>query len=753
MTQVQRPRRAIGRARLGDMAGLLEYGSLRPADWDEADEMLAQSLRSARQPEMIAPDNVGFRERLTSFLGEQLGGGRAAQRRADKLMQISEAVASPLGAANDASAARVNFNKGNYLEGGIDSVAAALGLIPGFSAMTRSVKGPAKQAIRGILNTDDLRKMTQDEAIKSARLEPHLIQDASGQYVGAPRGVKSSEDIANMRANFDADVAAGASGANWYQRARDFNEVIPGSDPYRQNLAASEQALFSAQANPDTNLGFALQAHNAYEAGVPMDKVRTGAQAKNYNTSRDASPTGLPSLGKKTGVYGQHLDPQQVPATTGTNDIWHARGFGYTNSDGTLFSRALTPQEHRFLDYETMLAVDRANKAKLGGKTDWTAAETQAAPWVAGKGRAEAARRNLSEEEGIAIASMTYPDFAPKYTAFSTSEQVPGKSTGILADVQASNYAAKEAFTNRAPWLDDLGRDPIYSDLNMYVRPSDQGPGYYINSQGIAESNPVAVGKPMISYRVDEATDLVNVSDVDRAALDAGEAVRGLLDAQEGAAWNKVITSATKGPDRSSFDINVGRMLSREELEQVNSIADKYGYGMANTENGVALLDFGGRSTAEAGKLLKGDMGKELENVLPNADIKRGRLASGYIDQSENLSSEFAGEGKATQQLVSVLNDLQEKAPGYYDKLLDSAGVAKKARANLERLYEYGGKGQRVDYEELLKIVGKDKLRGLINRIASSGYRGLPAIGGVAIGGGLLAGGDDNAQDLSDLRL
>lgn len=734
------------------MAGLLEYGSLRPEGWDEVDEMLAQSLRSARQPEMISPDYApSFSGDLASLFASGLGNNRQAFRTGTDLVNALGFTGA--GTPIDARDAVQAYKAGDTLNAAILGTAAGAGAIPVVGAAIGKAIKSAGKAVRGILNTPDLRTMTQSKAIKSARSEPHLIQDASGQYVGAPRGVKSAEDIAKMRANFDADVAAGASGADWYQRARDFNEVIPGSDPYRQSLAASEQALFSAQANPDTNLGFALQAHNAYEAGVPMDKVRTGAQAKNYNKARDASSTGLPSLGKKTGVYGQHLDPQQVPATTGTNDIWHARGFGYTNSDGSLFSRALTPQEHRFLDYETMLAVDRANKAKLGGKTNWTAAQTQAAPWVAGKGRAEAARRNLSEEEGIAIASMTYPDFAPKYTAYSTSEQVPGKSTGILADVQGSDYAAKEAFTNRAPWLDNLGRDPIYSDLNMYVRPSDQAPGYYINSQGIAESNPVSVGKPMISYRVDEDTGLVNVSDVDRAALDAGEAVRGLLDAQEGSAWNKVITSATTGPDRSSFDINVGRMLSREELEQVNSIADKYGYGMANTENGVALLDFGDRSTTEAGKLLKGDMGKELRSVLPNADIKRGRLASGYIDQSENLSSEFAGEGRATQQLVSVLNDLKDKAPGYYEKLLDSTGVAKKARANLERLYEYGGKGQRVDYEELLKIVGKDKLRGLINRIASSGYRGLPAIGGVAIGGGLLAGGDDNAQDLSDLRL
>ena len=38
------------------------------------------------------------------------------------------------------------------------------------------------------------------------------------------------------------------------------------------------------------------------------------------------------------------------------------------NKDGKPFSRGFTPQEHVFLDNETVLAVDRANKAKLGGR-------------------------------------------------------------------------------------------------------------------------------------------------------------------------------------------------------------------------------------------------------------------------------------------------------------------------------------------------------------------------------------------------
>jgi len=231
--------------------------------------------------------------------------------------------------------------------------------------------------------------------------------------------------------------------------------------------------------------------------------------------------------------------------------------------------------------------------------------------------------------------------------------------------------------------------------------------------------------------------------------MNAGEAVRGLLDAQEGSAWNKVITQATSGADRTSLDVNIGRMLTRSELEAVNKIASKHGNGMANTENGVALLDFtdGKLTYASVGKMLKGDLGKELKAVLPDASVKRGRLASGYINQANNFSAEKSGQGLATEEMLKWLGELKEKAPGYYEKLLDSEGVAEKARANLDRLYKYGGKGQRDDYEELLKIVGEKKLRGLVDRVTSFGARGLPAIGAVSVSGGLLDTGDDSRSD------
>ena len=62
--------------------------------------------------------------------------------------------------------------------------------------------------------------------------------------------------------------------------------------------------------------------------------------------------------------------------------------------------------------------------------------------------------------------------------------------------------------------------------------------------------------------------------------------------------------------------------------------------------------------------------------------------------------------------------------------------------------YEGRFKGQRSDYERLLKIVGEDGLRGLLDRVTKLGYRGLPAIGAVGTAGAVL--GSSASKDGSE---
>ena len=628
--------------------------------------------------------------------------------------------------------------------------------------LAREVK-PVAEAQRGILATPDLRQLSRDEAIEVARNEPHLIQDSTGQYVGAPRGVDSPEKIKAMREAFDKDVAAGAEGGDWYERAREFNREVAGDNPYRQRLTANEQALWSAQANPDTNQGFALNARTDYEAGVPKEKYRTGQQARNYIEARQAldeakenkategmmghnqgpamdvdlsdnpDVTGLARLGKKTGIYGQHLDPTVPPATTGTNDIWHARGFGYTNKDGSTFSRALSDQEHRFLDYETMLAVDRANAANLAGRNNWTGAEIQAAPWVAGKGRAMANRGNMTLEQGIAEASKTYPDTAPKYTMSTPIEQIPGASTGLLPNLIDADQATKEAFTKRADWKDPNGRDKLWDELNFDTRRTNDAQGAYRNSAGELEFNPVEVGRPMTGFESNAQGNPI-VNPAAQAGFSMGQAARGLVDFQEGTPWNKFITHGA-GPDKTSIHMNIGRNATNEELQKLEELGQKHGLMLTNTEGGVGFINFkDGQTTTSVGKDLRQGLMKDIKDILPDADVKRARFNGDYFDLAEEgvrqIAKENQGQGLATKKLFDTLSELKAQAPNYYERILDSQVISDKAKANLDRLIEYGGKGQRPDYERLLKIIGEDKYRGLLDRVNKLGYQGLPVAAG-----------------------
>ena len=150
MTQVQRPRRAIGRARLGDMVGLLEYGSLRPVGWDEADEMLAQSLRSARQPEMIAPDYApSFSGDLSGFIGGLLGDSREGYRTGTDVVNALGFTGA--GTPIDARDAVQAYKSGDTLNAAILGTAAGVGAIPGVGRpISKAVKSVGK-SVSGIL--------------------------------------------------------------------------------------------------------------------------------------------------------------------------------------------------------------------------------------------------------------------------------------------------------------------------------------------------------------------------------------------------------------------------------------------------------------------------------------------------------------------------------------------------------------------------------------------------------------------------
>ncbi len=136
---------------------------------------------------------------------------------------------------------------GTYASGLSVSLAAipellTLGAIKPASAALKAqkiVKQATKQA--AIINQGIRNEPTLEKAIKKARRQKHLISDqskgAEGQFIGAPRGMNSRSQIRKMRKEFDAQVAGGVLGADWYQRVKNMISDVSGGDKKKREQA------------------------------------------------------------------------------------------------------------------------------------------------------------------------------------------------------------------------------------------------------------------------------------------------------------------------------------------------------------------------------------------------------------------------------------------------------------------------------------------------------------------------------------
>lgn len=599
---------------------------------------------------------------------------------------------------------------------------------------------------RGMMAVPSLRSMTPAQAADVAATQPHLIPKEGGGFVGAPAHVKTPADLQMMRDNLDAAVDAGAEGRDWYVDSRGFISDITGNkyDPATNALisgvpgqarrTAEGLTVFSPQADPGTNLQFFLQARNAYARGQPIDLARNRASATKYNTGMAAKEAaealGLPEpdipQGPKTGPFGWHLSPDRPYGTTGVNDIWHARSFGYRNPDGSEFDGSPTTQQHMFMDYETVLAIDRANARAAGGFTDWNAANVQAAPWVANKEASLRARYpNWSDERVHETALKSFQDFAQGSTASLSHEQVPGQSTGLLDLLPEPK---REAFSLLADWRDPTGRDALIGQ-SFLQPPMSETQGTYINSQGQYEANPATTSRPLVDFVA--KSDPREIHPGTQAALSGVGHVRGLVDMQEGTPWHYIDTSQGQAVRDTSSMRLTGPRPTVEQLGALQDVAGRHGYHVADTGDGVSLINAGAepspRNGTEQAARLKAGLADEINRAMPGATITPGRASGGYADLADELASSVQGEGRATSKVLADLENMKTAAPRMYEDLVNNPAVATKAQANLDRLQAYGMAGARPDYVRLLQIVSGGGLQNLLRHVGKMGAVGLPA--------------------------
>jgi hypothetical protein len=602
----------------------------------------------------------------------------------------------------------------------------------------------------------NIRELPVDQAIDIARTQPHLIkagEQSEGYYVGAPREIQSKRALTNQRKAFDEYVAADPRGGDWYDRYRTGTNEVTGGDPVHNEWMSNQEGQWSAGVDPMSEVHFALKENNASIAGMPVKAARP-AQHEAHLAALAAKDPNLYQLGDKTGEYARLVNPDQAapPGGTGVNDFRHARNWGYTEAGGEAQKGALTDAQHRFLDYETALAVDRANRSNLGGRSDWTGEQLQAAPWVRQKaldiqergGKNEDGSFKLSYEEAFRRANKTIADAFPSKTYNATYEQQPGADvTGhMTGSVDATPLQKLQYFNDPGSrWATAPGgRDAIYSGLGiegtgnyMRVRPTIEMQGMYRRPDGVLETNPGEVARPLGTFTTatEKGQPFKQATEADTALLNAGEAFRAWHDAQNAGAWHKLWFG---GPAKESNSLFYPRGAK-------SSIADLMSVEKAGLPHGLENTVDTGEGITSTRFYPAPEGGKAFDQAIRKGDFKdlgepfRARVDSGYIDYVDEWAKGH-GSGAATTKMLSYLN----RTPEIRDAFNRNPYLAERALAKIgqDKRWTKNWDAPREDIQNARAIVASGP--GWVDRLEQAlktGAIALPAVGAILSAAGL----------------
>ena len=614
---------------------------------------------------------------------------------------------------------------------------------------------PRPQPAAQSTDIPNIRGLPVADAIDIARTQPHLIKagdQSEGFYVGSPRDATSKQWLNKKRSEFDAYVASDPRGGDWYNRYRGGVSDVTGNDPLQNQWMSNQEGQWSAGVDPGSELHFALKENNASIAGMPVKAARP-AQHEAHMAALAAQDPALYQLGDKTGEYARLVNPDQSmpPGATGVNDFRFARSWGYTEPDGSPQKGALTPAAHRFTDMETALAVDRANKSNLGGRSDWTGEQLQAAPWVRQKaldiqargGKNDDDSFKISYDEAFARANNTITQFFPRQTAYATFEAQPGSVTGHLPGSVAADPAARASYAAdpASTWATAPGgRDAIYAGLGvpgtgnfMRVRPSQPMTGYYKTPEGVVETNPGEAARPLVTFDTPngEGDPFKTLTAHDKTIMDASEAFRGYLDAQNASAYHKNWTGGPLNQMNSLFFPRSGP-AAPGDLFGLQNRADNYGLGdVVDTGQGITSTSFHPQLTAEQGKQL----GKGLQQGQFDSfgEPARVRTEGGYINYTDKWPA-GVGSGEATRHML----DYVTKTPELRAAFNNNPYIAERALARLDRDKAWADKwgAPREDIQNARRIIAEGP--GGIDRLEAALKKGtiaLPVVGALLAGG------------------
>jgi hypothetical protein len=721
-------------------------------------------------------------------------------RRMREALETAYSLPAELSGAAPAYRAGAAIGRSDLGEAALEGTGAVLSAFPGAPklamAMVPAAKGAAKVATSAAspvvreaetvlknAQLPNLRTMPIQDALAIAREEPHLIPAAKGEesaYVGGPRNVKSKEDLEAVRNRYDANVGQDPRGADWYDRYRASVNEVTGGNPLHNDWMSAQEGQWSAGVSPEGEVGFAIKENNGALTGYPVKAARP-AQHEAHMRAIAANDPSLYQLGEKTGEYAETINPNQhrLPGATGVNDFRHARELGYTEANGEPQRGALGATQHNFADYETALAVDRANQTQLGGKTDWTGEQMQAAPWVRQKandilsqrpnmiagyikqGMTPEAAQAAAYEDAFQLANKTIGDFFDKHTAFATHEAFPGADTGHMPQSVNASQSLRDLYSSdpRSTWATaPNARDAIYSGLQLgdtgiaaRVRPTTEMTGMYTPPSGVTEFNKGEVARPLVGFNTNEFG-TKSLPEGDRAMLTAGETLRAAIDAQNAGAAH-VHALGGRPQDSNSFFLPMNRKATVEEIQALQAAGAPHGLpDVADTGQGLTLTRFypdpphmGGKGyTDPIGPTLNGvpmeanvvqkakDVARDIAGAAPQAnDIIRTNVDSVYADLVDKWQQGI-GSGAVTKEVLDKVNVTPEMR-----QIFDTNPyIAQNALDRVARDEAFASQmgATRQDIQNFRRIIGDGP--GWVGRLEEGLKNGavLPALAAVVLG-------------------
>ena len=695
-----------------------------------APDLLYQIARAAVSPGVAAHGGEVSPRDALNFAGNVTLGSYGASRLAPPTGEGATVGMAAADAKPKTESPLKNFGKKHAREAARKSRVAK-------QAAAETTVGRQKGAgTRAKVAPDTYRKMYEekglDAVLAAGRRGEHLKPNPDGGWVGAPRSVQTGPQLGHMRRQLDQQLAEGADALHyadpermgtWYDRAKEAQALS--NEPYQLPRSLEATAVYSAGKSPEGELGMAIKHHNA-------NALMTGEipyTAKAAETLNSAIAENRPaSLGFKIGEYGPKKNNPAVVESSpfGVNDFRMAQTFGYTDPTGQPWKAGVSAQMHPFMDMETAMAVDRANQAAVGEKTNWTGATVQEVPWVYGKAQDLYARGKKGRFSGgergqinaLREANNTIADYMPKHTLSATYEYAPGAHTGHRADILNAPYNERLRYGDIGRWdvpapegpqtmpggvVGAGRRDALYSAVGFRQLPAVESVGNYLNSTGARETNPLTIARPLMDFQNEAKTgNALTLNPATRETVRGVERFRGAIDAQEVSAVNMPVTmNAKRGKGHVLLDR--GRPPSAAELRDViDSLAGTGLEGAVSaTDRGIMIFTGAEKHPKAARKLVQERISK-LEKALPGS---RGRKAANEgVYERVMSSADQAGKGIATGRVLGQLGRRTPEAAAL--NLSENEAVRRIIRQKIER--DAGNPNTRQDIQRMREFFASE---------------------------------------------